>query len=178
MFSEKIKTIKYENSFKSENYYKIAQFNCGNDDINSLFRKKLDKLHTTTYLFMDNNTNKIISFVSFCASAIQIKDKRGLLSLPAVELKLFGVDKEYQHKKLILNEIELKYSEFVFQWLIGYIQNVVKPVVNIEYLILHSVPSENTLKFYEKMGMQYLSQNQNVHSSDFSNGCIPMYLEI
>lgn len=178
MLNEKIKTIKYENNFKKNNYYKIAQFNCGNDDINTLFKKKLDKLHTITYLFMDNDKDKIISFVSFCASSIQMKDKRGLLSLPAVELKLFGIDKEYQHKKLILNEIELKYSEFVFQWLIAYIQNVVKPVLSIEYLILHSVPNENTLKFYEKMGMQYLSSNQNVHNSDFSYGCIPMYLEI
>ena len=178
MLNKRIKEIKYESSFKKDNYYKIAQFNCGNDDINTLFRKNLDKLHTTTYLFMDNDTDKIISFVSFCASSIQMKDKRGLMSLPAVELKLFGVDTEYQHQKLILNGMELKYSELFFQWLIAYIQNVVKPILNIEYLILHSVPSENTRKFYEKMGMQYLNSNQNVHNSDFSKGCIPMYIEI
>lgn len=178
MLNRRIEQIKYESSFKKNNYYKIARFNCGNDDINMIFRKNLDKLHTTTYLFMDNETGKIVAFVSFCASSIQMKDNRGLMSLPAVELKLFGVDKEYQHQQLIFNGIELKYSEWVFQWLIGYIQNIVKPLLNVDYLILHSVPNENTQKFYEKMGMQYLNSNQNVHNSDFSNGCIPMYLEI
>lgn len=177
MFKEKINTINYEPNFKKDNYSKIAQFNCGNDDINTLFRKKLDKLHTTTYLFIDNDTSKIIAFVSFCASSIQV-NKKGLFSFPAIELKLFGVDKEYQHEKVVIKGIELKYSEFVFQWLISYIKQVVKPIVNVDYLILHSIPNDNTIKFYEKMGLISLDEHENVHNSDFSVGCIPMYLKI
>ncbi len=119
MLNKKINTIKYEPNFKKHNYSKIAQFNCGNDDINGIFRKKLDKLPTTTYLFMDIETNKIISFVSFCASSIQIQND-GLFSYPAVELKLFGVDKVYQHESVTISEnIVLKYSEFTFQWFLS-----------------------------------------------------------
>lgn len=156
----------------------MAQFNCGDESINRIFRKDTDKLHTTTYIFTSPESGRIISFVSFCASSIQIRNKKGLFSLPAVELKLFGVDKAYQHQSILLDNREIKYSEFAFLWLISYLTREVKPLINIEYLILHSVPNENTLKFYEKMGMQRIDENQNVHDSDFSEGCIPMYLKL
>ncbi|MCM1236203.1 MAG: hypothetical protein NC489_39475 [Ruminococcus flavefaciens] len=173
-----IEPIKYHSSFKKDNYAKMAQFNCGNDDINRLFGKHTDKLHSTTYIFSDTETDKIISFVSFCAGAIQMKTDKGLLALPAVELKLFGVDKKYQQQYFNSEDIKAKYSEFTFIWLINYIRKVIQPVLNVEYLILHSVPNKKTLKFYEKMGMNYFTENENVHTSDFSNGCIPMYLKI
>ena len=175
---EYVKYIKYSSSFKKENYAKMAQFNCGDNDINKLFCKKTDKLHSTTYIFSDEKTKKIISFVSFCTGAIQMRTKNGLLALPAVELKLFGVDKAYQQKYISSEDMKVKYSEFTFIWLINYIQRVIKPVINVEYLILHSVPTKKTLKFYEKMGMKYFTENENIHKSDFSNGCIPMYLKL
>ena len=178
MMIENIGYIKYSSSFKKDNYSKMAQFNCGNNDINNLFCKKTDKLHSTTYIFYDKKSEKIISFVSFCTGSIQMHTKNGLLALPAVELKLFGVGKEYQQKCICSEDIKVKYSEFTFIWLINYIQRVIKPVVNVEYLILHSVPNKRTLKFYEKMGMKYFTENENVHSSDFSKGCVPMYLKI
>ncbi len=178
MTTENIRYIKYSSPFKKDNYAKMAQFNCGNDDINQLFSKKTDKLHSTTYIFLDTETGKIISFVSFCAGAIQMKTKNGLLALPAVELKLFGVDKKYQHQCLNSEDMKIKYSEFTFIWLINYIRKVIQPVMNVEYLILHSVPNKKTLKFYENMGMNYFTENENIHKSDFSNGCIPMYLKI
>ena len=175
---EPISYIKYNSSFKKDNYAKMAQFNCGDNDINKLFCKKTDKLHSTTYIFMDSDTKKIISFVSFCTGSIQMHTKKGLFALPAVELKLFGVDKEYQQKYIFYEDMKVKYSEFTFIWLINYIQRVVKPVINVEYLILHSVPNKKTMKFYEKMGMNYFTENENVHSSDFSKDCVPMYLKI
>lgn len=177
MSKQKINAVKYQRSYKKDNYFRMGEFDCKNDDINTLFKKHIDKMHSTTYIFTDE-TEKIISFVSFCASSIQIKNKNGLFALPAAELKLFGVDRAYQHKNIVINGTELKYSEFTFRWLIAYIQNRIKPMINIEYLILHSVPNQNTLKFYEKMGMKYFTENESVHSSDFSDGCIPMYLEI
>jgi DNA polymerase III epsilon subunit-like protein len=177
MFKEKIKTIRYESNFKKDNYSKMAQFNCGNDDINTLFRNKLSKLHATTYIFMDNETNKIVAFVSFCASSIQIHEK-GLYSFPAVELKLFGVDKDYQHKSITLGDVELKYSELIFQWFVTYIIQEIKPRINVEYIVLYSVPTINTRKFYEKMGFADMNANYKLHDSDFSCGCIPMYLNL
>lgn len=156
----------------------MAQFHCGDESINKIFRKDTDKIHATTYIFTDTESEKIISFVSFCASSIQVRNKRGLFSLPAVELKLFGVDKEYQHKSIMIGNREVKYSEFTFLWLISYLIKEIKPLLNVEYLILHSVPNENTLKFYEKMGMQRIDENQSVHDSDFSRDCIPMYLKL
>lgn len=178
MMIENIRYIKYSSSFKKDNYVKMAQFNCGDHNINKLFFKQTDKLHSTTYIFSDSNIGKIVSFLSFCTGAIQMHTKKGLLVLPAVELKLFGVDKDYQKEYISSEDLKLKYSEFTFLWLIKYIQKVVKPVVNVEYLILHSVPKKHTLKFYEKMGMKYFTENETVHSSDFSQDCIPMYLKI
>ena len=174
----KINAIKYQSSYKQEHYAKMAQFNCGKERINTIFRKDIDKIRTTTYIFTDKESEKIISFVSFCASSIQIRNKRGLFSLPAVELKLFGVDKNYQHKNIMMDNKEIKYSEFTFLWLISYLIKEIKPLINVEYLILHSIPDKNTLKFYEKMGMQRIDENKSVHDSDFSRDCIPMYLKL
>lgn len=145
-----ISVIKYSPKYKENGYSRIASFDCKNRNINDLFRKSLDKLHTTTYFFIDNSEGeKIIAFISFCASSIQIK-QNGIHALPAVELKLFAVDKAYQNRKFEMNGKEYKYSELAFEWLLSYMKNVIKPVLHIEYLVLYSVPNTNTVKFYEK----------------------------
>lgn len=94
-----INTFKFDSKYKEMNYAKIAQFNCFNKDINDLFKKKLSKIHATSYIFTDKSKDyKIIAFLSICASSIQV-NKKGVHVFPAVELKLFGVDKDYQNKK-------------------------------------------------------------------------------
>lgn len=159
-----INTFKFDSKYKEMNYAKIAQFNCFNKDINDLFKKKLSKIHATSYIFTDKSKDdKIIAFLSICASSIQV-NKKGVHVFPAVELKLFGVDKDYQNKKIIGNEINIKY--------------VVCPVLNAEYLVLFSVPDKKTLKFYEKMKLEYIEDNQNIYKSNFSSECIPMYLKL
>ena len=81
-------------------------------------------------------------------------------------------------KKIIGNEINIKYSEYIFNWLISYIKYVVCSVLNAEYLVLFSVPDKKTLKFYEKMKLEYIEDNQNIYKSNFSSECIPMYLKL
>lgn len=73
---------------------------------------------------------------------------------------------------------QVKFSEFTFMWVLAFINNVLKEYIGVEYLILFSVPQNNTLKFYEKMGMSYLTDDERVYNSDFSDGCVPMYLEL
>ena len=119
-----------------------------------------------------------ISYVSLCSSAIQRKKGNSLHSLPAIELKLFGVDKHYQHETMSYGDKQVKFSEFTFMWVLAFINNVLKEYIGVEYLILFSVPQKNTLKFYEKMGMSYLTDAERVYDSDFSDGCVPMYLEL
>lgn len=173
-----ISVIKYSPRYKQDGYARIASFDCNNTDINRLFRKDLDKLHTTTYFFVDKSSNgKIIAFLSLCASAIQFR-KKGLHALPAVELKLFAVDKQYQKNRFEINGKMLKYSEIAFEWLVSYAKTIIRPVLHVEYLVLYSVPQTNTLKFYEKMGMQYLTQSEALHQDNFSTDCIPMYLKL
>lgn len=71
-----ISVIKYTPEYRKKGDANIADFDCRNSEINSLFRKKLDTLPTTTYFFIDKSAgDKIIAFVSFCASSIQMKQK-------------------------------------------------------------------------------------------------------
>ncbi len=178
MWKDRIKITKIDSNFISKNYPAIAQFDCRDDAINGIFKKHIKQIHSVSYAFIDSVSGKIISFVSLCSSAIQRQKDDSLHSLPAIELKLFGVDKNYQHEVMTYENKQVKFSEFTFMWVLAFINNVLKEYIGVEYLILFSVPQNNTLKFYEKMGMSYLTDDERVYNSDFSDGCVPMYLEL
>lgn len=177
-----INTVKYESQYKVNEYVKIAQFDCGNPDINYLFKKQLKRIHSTTYIFEDKSRKgKIVAFASICASSIQQTTDKGRIEvLPAVELKLFGVSKGYQNKKIenLYTDNPQKYSEYIFRWIITFIKSNILPILNVDFLILLSVPDERTLGFYRKMGMKPFEDNKIIYSSDFSASCIPMYLDL
>lgn len=177
----KIEIIKFNSESYKKDESSLAQmfaFDCKKETINACFRDLLkDELHSYTYFFCDANDHKIISFVSFCASALQLVDEDGIKTLPAVELKLFGVDKGYQGKKVIIDEKEVKYSEYTFQWLIAYIKKMIQPFLSVEYLVLHAIDDKRTLGFYKKMGLAFIDID-HVLQDDFSEGCLPMYLKL
>ncbi|MDD6085902.1 MAG: hypothetical protein PUB76_08030 [Oscillospiraceae bacterium] len=138
----------------------------------------MKKIHSTSYLVLDDDAdNKIISILSICASSIQLEETKSTSVFPAVELKLFGVDHNYQGKK-IAPDNEAKYSELIFNWLISYIKSEICERINVEYLVLFSVPDDKTIGFYNKMGLKKLNDNFNLYNSTFARGCIPMYLKL
>lgn len=138
----------------------------------------MKKIHSTTYLVLDDDAdNKIISILSICASSIQLEETKSTSVFPAVELKLFGIDHNYQGKK-IAPDNEAKYSELIFNWLISYIKSEICERINVEYLVLFSVPDNKTIGFYNKMGLKELNDNFNLYNSTFADGCIPMYLKL
>lgn len=177
----KIDIVKLDPESYKKDQNKFAQmraFDCKNRKINRCFKCLLaDDLHSYTYLFYDTGNQKIISFVSFCASAIQVAKNKRIITLPAVELKLFGVDKNYQGTKVIIDGEKTKYSEYTFQWLIAYIREMVQPFLSVEYLVLHAIKDEVTLAFYQKMGLEYISPEQ-VLQDYTSLGCSPMFLKL
>lgn len=181
-----MKIIKYEPSFLEQNPIAIAEFNCGEDGINRLFKKDLEHLCATTFLFLDDaEPHRIIAFVSFCASSLQISAVRQRQDVPhtfpAVEMKLFGVDCAYQSQPMplpLIMDTPMKYSEFAFLWLCSYLKKRVVPLLNVEYLVLHSLPNEKAMNFYKKMGMQEFSGNEALQSDALSEGCVPMYLKL
>ena len=87
-------------------------------------------------------------------------------AIPAIELKMFALDKRYQRKgvaptllKAILEVIEYYSSEHV----------------GAKIILLYSVPVKAVMMLYENNGFRYAKGEYATYVSPFNEGCVPMY---
>lgn len=167
----KLEVIKLTKEDKKLYYPKLAAFNCGEKDINK-WLSKFDKVSGTTFIFMLEKD--IVGYATICTTCLQKLVKKGIKSFSAVEVKLFAISKNYQHKIFIE---DMNYSEYLFKWVINYILKI-DALVSIYYIVLHSVNTNVALKFYHKLGFIELEENLSSISETFNRECIPMFFSL
>jgi ribosomal protein S18 acetylase RimI-like enzyme len=86
--------------------------------------------------------------------------------IPAIELKMFAIDKKYRGLKL-----SETFLEDIYNVVIG---NLLQ-YIGADALILYAVPSDNVVQMYEKSGFKKMPFDYSMYESHFDNGCIPMY---
>ena len=94
------KNIHTDTRLFSDNDLLLAKnFDCGNSTINKMLSEKDNLLYDrkcTTSIVVDIDKSKIIAFYSLCCSAYVLVSHSQHYFYPAVEIKYFAVDKDYQ----------------------------------------------------------------------------------
>ena len=107
--------------FTAEEKDSVKNFNCGNEVINSYLKEEAcDDPQTVTFIVKDKNNNMVICYYSLSCSGLVLDHGTGnkITIYPAVEIKMFAIDENYQHMPYS-NDVEegnplkgyLKYQE-------------------------------------------------------------------
>lgn len=144
----------------------VDDFDCGFAVFNDYLKKRIPKDKAAFHYIIDAENDNLIAYFSLLASCVMIGDFDRHNFIPAIELKMFAVDKKYQKRNL---------SNRLVDAIVDIAEEYSSEYVGAELLVLYSVPAEQVVKMYEKSGFEKLPAEWFMYKSYFSNGCIPMY---
>lgn len=163
------------------------KFDCGNKTLNNYLKEKAYRdCDSVTNIIRDKGSNKIIAFFSLSCGAIYLctthvkKEEQSsqnlkFTSFPAVEIKHFAVNKEYQDTYIVDEDTNKSY--LLSGALLDYIKNKVIMEFTEKYcgasrIILYSTPQ--AVNFYETSGFESFYEDFVIDNSSYLEGCTPM----
>ena len=144
-------------------------FDCGFAVFNEYLKRRVPKDKAAFHYIVDSGDGSLIAYFSLLASCVFAVDPAESNIIPAIELKMFAIDKKYQKQKLsnrLVDAISYLVSEYSSEY------------VGAELLILYSVPAEKVVKMYERSGFKVMPENFSMYKSYFTESCVPMYQPI
>ena len=173
--------IAKKNSYSKE----IKAFDCGNKHFTDFINCADD--YGTAYLFVerqDNGNNNLIGFVSYCCGSLKLEGD----VCPAVEIKLFAVDKKYQGQKIGNKSV----AQYIMDSCFMLFNAISVKYIRADYVLLHST-DERATAFYSKIGFKEISNEivvvkdgeiiENIDSNKslsgmFETNCKAMFISI
>jgi GNAT superfamily N-acetyltransferase len=148
-------------------------FDCGNSTLNSYLKKYAYKDNeSVTYIIFNNSVS--IGYYTLTCYGIVKKNDLGIEITPAVQIKFFALDKNYQGE--LYPGKNLKYSELLFSHVLEQISESAHKEFGAGYIILYSVP--DAVNFYKKFGFVETPNEFIVSEQKKKEGCIPMWAKI
>ena len=145
----------------------INNFDCGHRVFNDYLLHD-DDISVIHYV-LDVNSDELIAYFALATSALLVGDPSDLKGSPAIELKMFALDKKYRGSGLAQSLLE-KIVDLIIYYSSNYI--------GAEAILLYSVPVDHVLRLYEQNGFEYIDNYLNAFRSEFTEGCIPMVREL
>lgn len=122
----------------------------------------------TTHLFIDENANRIMGFVSLRASAIISDTNGGMTGFPALEVAVLAVDKDYAGQGV---------GRALIDYVICQADELHKKSIGIQYIVLAA--DKKAVGFYEHMNFVPLENCWNrIPKENWSANCVPMSLRL
>ena len=152
------------------NYYidivhdNIDDFDSGYPVFNAYLKYRSDS--AVMHYIIDVDTEDLIAYFSLLSSAAVIGDLDNLEVIPAIELKMFAMDKHFQKKGI---------ASILLESIIKVIEQYASECVGANIILLYSVPVEAVMNLYGKCGFQQASGIFSTYMNHFNQGCIPMY---
>ena len=147
----------------------INGFDCGFEVFNEYLKHKILDDKAVIHFIINSENDDVIAYFSLLASCIFLNNYEDSNVIPAIELKMFAVDKKYRGLNLGVRLLED-------------ITDVVKKYslecVGAKALILYSVPAGKVVEMYESSGFVKMPEEYSMYKSYFSDGCISMYKPI
>lgn len=130
----------------------------------------LSDFHTgknTTHLFIDEDANRIMGFVSLRASAvISSGEGESMIGIPALEVSVLAVDKDYTKQGI---------GRALIDYVIYQADELHKNFVGLQYIVLAA--DKKALGFYEHMDFVPIEKRWNqIPKENWSANCVPMSL--
>lgn len=164
-------------SFTPKEVQLVQNFNCGNDVINSYLKEEAScDTKATTFIIVNNDNNQVIAYYSLSCSGFVVNNGNNFTIYPAVEIKMFAIDEQYQHISYSTDKEDGNLSDTLFANVIGYIYDFTDNMCGADKVILYSVPSAEN--FYKRNGFKRFESFMLQSTSLFLDGCIPMYLNL
>ena len=144
----------------------IDSFDCGFEVFNAYLKYKFLDDKAVIHYIIDAESESLIAYFSLLASCVFLNDFSDSNVIPAIELKMFAIDKKYRNLNLsgrLLDDITYVVSKYSSE------------CVGAKALIFYSVPAEKVVQMYEGSGFKKMPENFSMYKSNFNDGCIPMY---
>lgn len=154
----------------------LASFSCGNEGIDEYIAVKgHSDLMAVTKMILNSENNDVICVYSLCCSSFIIGCSGGKCHpYPAVEIKIFAVNKKYQDMRYSDDPDEGCLSNFILNMIIGEIFDFTDNVCGANIILLYS--TEEGYSFYKKNGFKDFIELAATSSDKFVDGCRPMFM--
>ncbi len=161
----------------------LEAFSCDNPSIDHFIHNEcLHSQKEVTYLFLDEENNKIMGFCSISCDGIPITQENSQkriykTSLPCIEVDYYAIDEAY--RKLPLKEDSSRHetlSQALFLLMIEHIKEISKSFVGATYICLYSVPDATS--FYGRCGFESFKPYMHRDEYPYLDGCTPMFYQI
>jgi len=143
----------------------ITGFDSGYKVFNKYLSQSGDS--AVTHFIFNAETDEIIAYFSLLSSALLHGDPANLNAIPAIELKMFALDKSYQGSDL---------SSELLDAVIMTIQHYSNKFIGADVVVLYSVPVDKVTKLYMSKGFVKVGGLFTAFKDEFTEGCIPMYM--
>lgn len=170
--SEPIKMTESEKDF-------VKSFDCGNESINEYLKEKsFSDPQTVTFIFKDIEKNKVICYYSLSCSGLVADHNYGnkISIYPAVEIKMFATDEQYQHIPYSDNNDDGVLSDMLLAEVIYNIYKFTDNQCGADKIVLYAVPE--FVNFYSRNGFCEFKEFMIPSTNWYIDGCIPMYMDL
>jgi len=116
---------------------------------------------------LNAETDDVVAYFSLLSSALLHGDPVNLNAIPAIELKMFALDKHYHGSDL---------SSELLDAIIVTIQHYSNKYIGADVVILYSVPVERVISLYKSKGFIELGESLTAFKDELTEGCVPMYM--
>ena len=159
----------------NENSDLLRDFSCGNDYIDGYVSEKgAYDFTAVTKMVLNSDNNEVICVYSLCCSSFLISSNKRLHPHPAVEIKIFAVNKDYQDMKYSENPDEGCLSNFILNKIIGEIFEFTDDICGANIILLYS--TEEGYDFYKKNGFKDFLEIAVKSDDKIVDGCYPMFM--
>jgi len=142
----------------------ISSFDSGYSVFNDYLHYRDDS--SVIHYILDSESENLIAYFSLLSSALLYGELSHLGAIPAIELKMFALDKRYQGRGI---------STLLIDSVIETITHYSAEYVGAKIILLYSVPIDSILNFYEESGFRRTNGLFATYKSPFNEGCIPMF---
>lgn len=154
--------------------FSVNPSSCGNSDFYQqylLYSAISDQNsgRNTTHLFIDQDNDRIMGFVSLRASSLlKRKDGGAVIGDPALEVSVLAVDKDYERRGVGSTLIDFILSEVV---------ELHENHIGMQYIVLAA--DQKAIGFYKRMGFAPLADYwEGIPKDQWSVDCEPMFMEL
>lgn len=159
----------------------LGNFKCKNEAIQDFIQyESIDSTKDVSYIFVDDENNRVIGFCAICCTGISISDEKEdgtsyTTSLPSIEIDYFAVDEDYRGIKLDKDADKHEtLSQALFLSVLDMIKTISRNVVGATHICLYSVPE--AYNFYKRCGFMNFKEYMNADELPYLDDCIPLFL--
>ena len=142
----------------------VSDFQSGYDVFDEFIKHRYDE--SVIHYILESKTDKLVAYFALVSTALPYGTLDNLSGVPAIELKMFALDRHYQGMGL---------SNELLTIAIEMIEHFVSEYVGAKIILLYSVPVGHVIKLYEDKGFQRVKGPYMAFKSQFTEGCIPMF---